>query len=185
MNVTKTALPGVLLLEPKVFEDERGFFMEAFNARTFREATGVDCSFVQDNYSRSTRHVLRGLHYQVSPMAQGKLVWVVHGEIFDVVVDLRRESFTYGRWLGTYLGASAPRQLWVPAGFAHGFLVMSDRADVFYKTTAFYSSTHERAIAWNDARLYIDWPVKSPVLSEKDRDAPGFDRAVAMDAPFT
>jgi len=185
MKVTETALEGVLLLEPRVFEDERGFFMEAFNARAFREATGADCTFVQDNHSRSARNVLRGLHYQVPPMAQGKLVWVVQGEIYDVVVDLRRGSPGFGRWSATVLDAATPRQLWVPPGFAHGFLVLSERADVFYKTTAFYSAAHERAIAWNDPRLAIDWPHGAPLLSAKDRAAPGFDEALAMDVPVS
>ncbi|MCW5619988.1 MAG: dTDP-4-dehydrorhamnose 3,5-epimerase [Burkholderiales bacterium] len=184
MKVTVTALPGVLLLEPRVFEDERGFFMESFNARAFRQATGVDLTFVQDNHSRSSRHVLRGLHYQLPPMAQGKLVWVVSGEILDVVVDVRRASPTFGQWEGISLSAQTRRQLWVPPGIAHGFLVLSDFADVLYKTTEFYSSQHERAIVWNDPQLAIAWPAVEPILSVKDRNAVRFSLADVVDIPL-
>ena len=178
MKVTETGLPGVLVLEPKVFGDERGFFMESWNARAFREATGVDATFVQDNHSRSARGVLRGLHYQVV-RPQGKLVRVVAGEVFDVAVDLRRSSPTFGRWTGVRLSAENRRQLWIPGGFAHGFLVISESADFLYKTTEYWHGEHDRALAWNDPRLAIDWPLggAAPVLAARDAAAPGLDAA--------
>jgi dTDP-4-dehydrorhamnose 3,5-epimerase len=169
MRAVATALPGVLLLEPKVFGDERGFFMESFNARSFAQLTGCHKPFVQDNQSRSARHVLRGLHYQLPPMAQDKLVRVVAGEVLDVVVDVRRTSASFGKWEAVRLSAGNKRQLWVPAGFAHGFLVLSESADVQYKVTEYYSPEHERAIRWDDPAIGIDWGLKAaPVLSGKD-----------------
>jgi dTDP-4-dehydrorhamnose 3,5-epimerase len=169
MKVTPCAIADVLLLEPRVFGDDRGFFFESFNQRAFGEATGLDLQFVQDNHSRSARHVLRGLHYQVV-QPQGKLVRVVAGEVFDVAVDIRPESPTFGRWVGEVLSASNRRQLWVPPGLAHGFLVLSETADFLYKTTDYYAPAHERCIAWNDPLLAIDWPLngQAPVLSAKD-----------------
>ena len=171
MIVTPTALPEVLLLEPKVFGDDRGFFFESYNRRQFQEATGLDVSFVQDNHSRSSRGVLRGLHYQLQH-AQGKLVRVVSGRVFDVAVDVRRSSPSFGQWVGIELSAENKRMLWIPRGFAHGFLVLSEFAEFLYKTTDYYSPVHERAIAWNDPEIGIDWPLKSsPVLSAKDQAA--------------
>jgi dTDP-4-dehydrorhamnose 3,5-epimerase len=169
-----TAIPEVLILEPKVFGDERGFFYESFNARTFAEATGVEREFVQDNHSRSQRGVLRGLHYQLQ-QAQGKLVRVVHGEVFDVAVDIRRNSPTFGRWVGVHLSAENKRQLWVPEGFAHGFLVLSEYAEFLYKTTDYYAPEHERCIRWDDPDLAIDWPfAEAPQLSAKDQAGASF-----------
>jgi len=169
MNVIPTELPDVLLLEPRVFGDERGFFFESFNARAFAEATGVTREFVQDNHSRSVRGVLRGLHYQIS-QPQGKLVRVVAGEVFDVAVDLRRGSPTFGRWAGVNLSADNKRMMWVPEGFAHGFLVLSESAEFLYKTTDYYAPEHERCIRWDDPQLAIDWPLQeAPQLSAKDR----------------
>ncbi|MFG0723402.1 dTDP-4-dehydrorhamnose 3,5-epimerase [Pseudomonas sp. GLN_6] len=169
MQAINTELPGVLILEPKVFGDERGFFFESFNARAFAEATGLPCEFVQDNHSRSQRGVLRGLHYQVQ-QAQGKLVRVTAGEVYDVAVDLRRSSPTFGKWVGTLLSAENKRQLWVPAGFAHGFLVLSEFAEFLYKTTDYYAPEHERCIRWDDPSLAIDWPLDgAPQLSAKDQ----------------
>lgn len=172
MKVTRTALPEVLLLEPKVFGDARGFFMESFNARAFEQATGQSPCFVQDNHSRSARGVLRGLHYQVK-QPQGKLVRVVHGAVFDVAVDIRRSSPNFGKWVGAELSHENHRQLWVPAGFAHGFLVLSDAADFLYKTTDYYAPEQERCIAWNEPSIDIGWPLgdsglDAPVLSAKD-----------------
>jgi len=176
-TVTPTALPGVLVLTPKVFGDARGFFYESFNQRDFDDATGLaGVQFVQDNHSRSARGVLRGLHYQLAPQAQGKLVRVTHGAVYDVVVDLRRSSPTFGRWDGVELSADNHRQLWVPPGFAHGFLTLSESAEFLYKTTAYYSPAHERSLLWYDAALGIDWPlvqagVEQPLLAAKDAAA--------------
>jgi dTDP-4-dehydrorhamnose 3,5-epimerase len=172
VKVTSTALPGVLLLEPKVFRDSRGEFMESFNQKSFEAATGLAPRFVQDNYSRSLRNVLRGLHYQVR-QPQDKLVWVAQGAIFDVAVDLRRSSPAFGRWFGCELSAQNRRQMWIPAGFAHGFLVLSDSADVLYKATDFYAPEHERCIVWDDPALGIAWPQlgEPPLLSAKDAAA--------------
>jgi dTDP-4-dehydrorhamnose 3,5-epimerase len=169
MKVTATAIADVLLLEPRVFGDERGFFFESFNARVFKEATGLNVTFVQDNHSKSARHVLRGMHYQTQ-QAQGKLVRVVAGEVFDVVADVRPESPTYGQWVGEILSAQNQRQMWVPPGLAHGFLVLSENAEFLYKTTDYYAPQFEKCIAWNDATLNIDWPLHgaSPSLSAKD-----------------
>jgi dTDP-4-dehydrorhamnose 3,5-epimerase len=168
MRATPTAIADVFLLEPKVFGDERGFFYESFNEKAFREATGVDVRFVQDNHSKSARNVLRGLHYQVE-QPQGKLVRVVQGEVFDVAVDIRKGSKTYGQWVGEILSAENKKQLWVPAGLAHGFLVLSETAEFLYKTTDYYAPAHERCIAWNDPELAIAWPIDGlPTLSAKD-----------------
>jgi dTDP-4-dehydrorhamnose 3,5-epimerase len=168
VKATPTAIPDVLLIEPKVFGDARGFFFESWNARAFREATGVDASFEQDNHSRSARGVLRGLHYQLR-QPQGKLVRVVRGAVFDVAVDLRRASPHFGRWVGAELSEDNQRQLWVPPGFAHGFLVLSESADFLYKTTDYYAPEHERCVAWNDPDIAIAWPPGiTPVLSQKD-----------------
>ncbi|MDX1584829.1 MAG: dTDP-4-dehydrorhamnose 3,5-epimerase [Thermoanaerobaculia bacterium] len=175
MNVIETDLPGVLILEPRVFEDERGFFMETYNSGRFREH-GLPETFVQDNHSRSARRVLRGLHYQL-PNPQGKLVRVVSGTIFDVAVDIRRSSSTFGRWFGTELSEKNRRQLWVPEGFAHGFCATSETADVIYKCTALYDGPNDRAIRWNDPKIGIEWPVEEPLLSDKDARAPSLAEA--------
>lgn len=177
MQVTPTAIPEVLLIEPRVFGDARGFFFESFNQRAFCSATGLDLHFVQDNHSRSAQGVLRGLHYQVQ-QPQGKLVRVVRGRVFDVAVDIRRSAPTFGRWVGMELSEENQRQLWVPPGFAHGFLVLSDSADFLYKTTEYYAPEHERCIAWNDPQLAISWPAEiAPRLSAKDAVAPAFAQA--------
>ncbi|WP_316151128.1 dTDP-4-dehydrorhamnose 3,5-epimerase [Cupriavidus sp. BIC8F] len=168
LNVIRTEIPDVLIIEPKVFGDSRGFFFESFNAKQFEEATGVTRTFVQDNHSRSTRNVLRGLHYQIQH-PQGKLVRVVAGEVFDVAVDLRKSSPTFGKWVGVTLSAENKRQLWVPEGFAHGFVVISDSAEFLYKTTDYWYPEHERSLLWNDADVGIDWPIDSePLLAAKD-----------------
>lgn len=173
MKATRLAIPDVVLIEPKVFGDARGFFFESFNQRAFNEATGTNHQFVQDNHSRSSRGVLRGLHYQIQ-QPQGKLVRVAQGAVFDVAVDIRRSSPTFGQWVGVELSAENHRQLWVPPGFAHGFLVLSESAEFLYKTTDYYAPQHERSIAWNDASLGIDWPDAGgpPSLSAKDAVAP-------------
>lgn len=182
MKVTPLALPEVVLLEPSVFADDRGWFYESFNARSFAEATGLDVQFVQDNHSRSSRGVLRGLHYQLSPAAQGKLVRVVAGAIFDVAVDIRRSSPNCGRWVAKTLTAEDRRQVWVPAGFAHGFVALSDGTEVLYKTTDFYNKAAERSIRWNDPDLAIDWPADlTPMLADKDAAAPAFADADTFD----
>lgn len=168
MKVVETGIAGLLVLEPKVFGDARGFFMESFNARAFREAAGLDVPFVQDNHSRSGKGVLRGLHYQVN-QPQGKLVRVVQGAVFDVAVDLRRSSPTFGKWYGVELSGENHRQFWVPAGFAHGFYVLSESADFLYKTTDYYAPEHERSLAWNDPTVGVEWSLQgSPLLSPKD-----------------
>jgi len=175
MNITETALPGVLRIEPRVFGDDRGFFMESFNAKAFSEATGVALAFVQDNHSRSARGVLRGIHYQLQ-QAQGKLVRVVAGEVYDVAVDLRHDSPHFGRSVGVRLSADNKHQLWVPPGFGHAFLVLSEHAEFLYKTTDYYAPAYERSLRWNDPALGIEWPLPAgmtePLLSGKDRDAP-------------
>lgn len=179
MRAIQTAIADVLLLEPKVFGDDRGFFFESFNAKTFKEATGVDVTFVQDNHSKSARNVLRGLHYQVE-QPQGKLVRVVQGEVFDVAVDIRPESPTFGKWVGEILSAENKRQLWVPAGLAHGFVVLSETAEFLYKTTDYYAPAHERCIMWNDPDLAIQWPISGePLLSGKDQQGISFKAALA------
>ncbi len=168
MKSTQLTIPEVLLLEPRVFSDERGFFFESFNQRAFDSAVGKHISFVQSNHSRSMQHVLRGLHYQIK-QAQGKLVRVVVGEVFDVAVDIRRSSSTFGQWAGAILSAENKKQLWVPPGFAHGFIVLSEHAEFLYNTTDYWAPEHERCIVWNDATLAIDWPLRGePILSEKD-----------------
>ncbi|EEJ1560323.1 dTDP-4-dehydrorhamnose 3,5-epimerase, partial [Salmonella enterica subsp. houtenae] len=159
MNVIKTEIPDVLIFEPKVFSDERGFFMESFNQKVFEEAVGRKIEFVQDNHSKSTKGVLRGLHYQVQPYAQGKLVRCIAGEVFDVAVDIRKDSETFGKWVGVNISSENKRQLWIPEGFAHGFLVLSDSADFLYKTSNYYSPIHERGIVWNDPTININWPI--------------------------
>jgi len=168
MKATPTRIPDVLLIEPKVFGDERGFFFESFNRRAFHEATGLDVDFVQDNHSKSARNVLRGLHYQLA-QPQGKLVRVTQGEVFDVAVDIRHGSPTYGQWVGEILSAENKKQLWIPAGLAHGFVVLSETAEFLYKTTDYYAPQYERCIAWNDPDLAIAWPIEGqPLLSAKD-----------------
>ncbi|OXS20687.1 MULTISPECIES: dTDP-4-dehydrorhamnose 3,5-epimerase [Gammaproteobacteria] len=169
MNVVETSLPGVVILEPKVYGDDRGFFYESFNARTFKQATGLERNFVQDNHSRSQKGVLRGLHYQLAD-TQGKLVRVTAGEVLDVAVDIRRSSPNFGQWVGVRLSAQNHRQLWVPEGFAHGFVVLSEYAEFLYKTTDYYQPSAERCIAWNDPTLAIDWQLtETPQLSVKDQ----------------
>jgi dTDP-4-dehydrorhamnose 3,5-epimerase len=169
MKATVTAIPEVLVLEPKVFGDARGFFYESFNQKVFKEATGLDVTFVQDNHSRSAKGVLRGIHYQVR-QAQGKLVRVTSGSVFDVAVDLRRSSPTFGRWVGVELSEENKRQLWIPAGFGHGFIVTSESADFLYKATDYYAPEYERSVAWDDPDVGIAWPEGlNPLLSEKDK----------------
>jgi dTDP-4-dehydrorhamnose 3,5-epimerase len=171
--IEQTALAQLLVLTPRYFRDERGFFVESYNKRAFAEAVGADFEFVQDNHSRSTKGVLRGLHYQLSPHAQGKLVRVANGEIFDVAVDLRGGSPTFGRWFGTALSAEKGNQLWIPPGFAHGFLTLSETADVLYKATDYYAPDCERTVAWDDPDIAIDWALDvEPVLSARDAAAP-------------
>lgn len=178
MKVVATVIPDLLIIEPKVFGDERGFFFESFNQRRFAELTGIDAEFVQDNHSRSARHVLRGLHYQIQH-AQGKLVRAVAGEVFDVAVDLRKSSATFGHWDGVHLSAENKRMLWIPPGFAHGFVVLSDTAEFLYKTTDYWAPEFERCILWNDAELAIDWKLgeAAPVLSAKDQAGKPFREA--------
>lgn len=172
MRVTPTVLKEVLIIEPMVFGDDRGFFFESFNARGFEEATGIKREFVQDNHSKSCRNVLRGLHYQVPPMAQGKLVRVVQGEVFDVAVDIRKSSPTFGQWAGEYLSAENKKQLWIPEGFAHGFLVLTETAEFLYKTTEYYAPEHERCLLWSDPTIDITWPLAGePVLAARDAAA--------------
>lgn len=170
MQVIRTAIPDLLILEPKVFGDARGFFMESYNARSFQDATGIAAEFVQDNHSRSQRGVLRGLHYQIEH-AQDKLVRVVSGRVFDVAVDMRRASPTFGKWVGVELSEDNHRQFWVPKGFAHGFLVLSESADFLYKTTDYYAPEFERSLAWDDPTVAVEWPLTgiTPLLSGKDK----------------
>ena len=170
MKFTPLAIPDVFLIEPKVFGDARGFFLESFRQDLFNQATGTNYEFIQDNHSRSSKGVLRGLHYQLPPHAQGKLVRVISGAVFDVAVDIRRSSPTFGQWVGAELSEDNQHQLWVPPGFAHGFVVLSESADFLYKTTDYYAPQHERCIAWNDPQLAIAWPDlgMAPVLSAKD-----------------
>lgn len=172
MKLTCSAIPDVFILEPQVYSDARGYFLESFNQQTFSQTTGLDVTFVQDNHSRSAKGVLRGLHYQIR-QPQGKLVRVVRGAVFDVAVDIRKSSPTFGRWVGVELSEANHKQQWVPPDFAHGFMVLSDEADVSYKTTNYYAPDHERSIAWNDPSLAIDWPRDlSPLLSFRDSIAP-------------
>ena len=185
MNALQTSMPGLLILEPNVFGDERGFFMESWNARVFREATGVNASFVQDNHSRSARGVLRGLHYQVQ-RPQGKLVRVVRGCVFDVAVDLRKDSPTFRKWEGFELSDANQRQLWLPPGFAHGFLVTSESADVLYKTTEYYAPDLERCLAWDDPAVGVRWPIGTqvPSLSQRDLQGASLMHAELFDMPI-
>lgn len=182
MKATPTKITDVLVIEPRVFGDERGFFFESFNEKAFNEATGNKLPFVQDNHSKSVKGVLRGLHYQLPPKAQGKLVRVVQGEVFDVAVDLRKGSPTYGQWVGEILSADNKKQLWIPPGFAHGFLTLSDTAEFLYKTTDYWSPEHERAILWNDTMLDIQWPLNGvqPTLASKDAAAVAFSAAAML-----
>ncbi len=174
MKATPLAIPDVFLIEPKVFGDERGFFFESFNQAQFEAAIGKPVQFVQDNHSRSVKNVLRGLHYQIR-QPQGKLVRVVQGEVFDVAVDLRKSSLTFGQWVGEILSAENKHQLWVPEGFAHGFVVLSDTAEFLYKTTDYHAPAHERCILWNDTTLQIEWPKGiQPILSAKDAQGSSF-----------
>lgn len=169
MQITQTEIPDVLVLEPRVFGDDRGFFLESYNTKVFREKVGITEHFVQDNHSRSAKNVLRGLHYQIQ-QSQGKLVRVIVGEVFDVAVDLRKSSKTFGRWVGVHLSAENKRQIWIPAGFAHGFMVLAEATEVLYKTTDYYAPQHERTILWNDPDLAIAWPIAvEPILSAKDQ----------------
>lgn len=169
MQVVQTAIPDVLILEPMVFGDDRGFFFESFNQQTFQKLTGVKARFVQDNHSTSSANVLRGLHYQIA-QAQGKLVRVTAGEVFDVAVDIRRQSATFGKWVGVHLSAENKRQMWIPPGFAHGFVVLKDNTELLYKTTDYYTPQHERCIRWDDPDIGIEWPIAQvPILSGKDQ----------------
>lgn len=181
MKVTPLAIPDVLLIEPEIFGDDRGFFFESFNQNKFEEATGYKINFVQDNHSKSVRDVLRGLHYQLPPKAQSKLVRVIQGEVFDVAVDLRQSSPTFGKWVGEILSSDNKKQMWIPEGFAHGFLTISDTAEFLYKTTDFYSKDHEQAIIWNDETIGIEWPTDKPSLSDKDLKAVLFNKALFFD----
>jgi dTDP-4-dehydrorhamnose 3,5-epimerase len=168
-SVVPTALPGVVVIEPAVFGDDRGFFFESFNAKTFERLIGLSPQFVQDNHSRSSKGVLRGLHYQIR-QPQGKLVRVTAGEVFDVAVDMRRSSPTFGKWIGLVLSAANKKQLWIPAGFAHGFVTMSDTAEFLYKTTDYWAPEHERTVLWNDPAIGIEWPIdQEPLLAAKDK----------------
>ena len=182
MNIIPSKLPEVLVIEPRVFGDERGFFFESYNERGFGKITGKSPHFVQDNHSKSARNVLRGLHYQIR-QPQGKLVRVISGEVFDVAVDIRKSSPTFGKWAGELLSAENKRMLWIPEGFAHGFLVLSETAEFLYKTTDYWAPEHERSILWNDPDLAIDWPLakQSPLLSSKDREARPFGEAELFD----
>ena len=182
MNAIRLAIPEVVLFEPRVFGDERGFFFESFNHRRFEEAIGRQVAFVQDNHSKSSHNVLRGLHYQLQQV-QGKLVRVVAGSVFDVAVDIRKGSPTFGQWVGEILSAENKKQLWVPEGFAHGFVVLSESAEFLYKTTDYWSPEHERCIAWNDPQLAIDWPISgTPAVSAKDAQGVAFAQAEVFEA---
>ena len=176
LEIMKTAIAGVLVLKPAVFGDDRGFFLESFHGAKFRAATGVDVEFVQDNHSRSSKGVLRGLHYQEAPYEQGKLVRVTQGSVFDVAVDIRRDSPTFGRWVGVELSSQNYKQMWIPPGLAHGFLVTSESAEVQYKATSFYQPAFERCLKWDDQELGIEWPalLNPPLLAAKDQQAPSF-----------
>jgi dTDP-4-dehydrorhamnose 3,5-epimerase len=173
MKVTPTHIPDVLVIEPKVFGDSRGFFYESFNQLAFNQATGLEVQFVQDNHSRSAKGVLRGLHYQLPPHAQGKLVRCTRGAVWDVAVDIRKSSTTFGQWAGVELTEDNHKQFWIPPGFAHGFIVLSDSADFLYKTTAYYSPTHDRCIVWNDHSIDIQWPNSGTQLALSEKDANG------------
>ena len=175
MNVVEAAIPGVKVIEPKVFGDHRGFFLETYHRRRYRDA-GITADFVQDNHSRSKRGILRGLHYQLRH-PQGKLVWCILGAIFDVAVDLRPGSTTFGKWVGVHLSSENKKQVWVPPGFAHGFCVLSEHAEVIYKCTDFYDAADEGGIVWNDPTIAIDWPITDPILSDKDAKLPSLEQA--------
>ncbi len=178
MNIIKTAIPDVVIFEPKVFGDERGFFFESFNHKLFEEAVGYPVTFVQDNHSKSSKGVLRGLHYQLLPHAQGKLVRCVAGEVFDVAVDIRKSSPTFGQWVGVHLSAENKRQLWIPEGFAHGFVTLSETAEFLYKTTNYYAPQSECSIRWDDSQVGIEWPIEGDIsLSKKDQEAVRFSSA--------
>jgi dTDP-4-dehydrorhamnose 3,5-epimerase len=177
MNIIRTKISEIIIFEPKVFGDDRGFFFESFNQQIFFEATNLNVHFVQDNHSKSVKNVLRGLHYQIQ-QAQGKLVRVTQGEVFDVAVDLRKSSPTFGHWVGTHLSAENKRQMWVPPGFAHGFLVLSDAAEFLYKTTDFYAPQYECCLKWDDPNIGIEWPLQGmPILSAKDNQGLNFQKA--------
>jgi dTDP-4-dehydrorhamnose 3,5-epimerase len=182
IKYTETHLPGVLLIEPKVFKDSRGFFMETFHQKKYAEA-GIDHAFIQDNYSHSTRGTLRGLHYQLKH-PQAKLVYVITGEIYDVAVDIRRGSPGFGKWVGQYLSDKNRRQIFVPEGFAHGFCVISETADVLYKTTDLYNPDDEYGVLWSDPTIGIDWPVEAPIVSDKDKQFPGLKEAIETHLPI-
>lgn len=172
MKIKSTKINALQLIEPNVFQDERGFFFESFNQKKFEDALGIKANFVQDNHSKSFKSVLRGLHYQISPYAQGKLVRVLQGEVFDVAVDIRKSSATFGQWVGEILSAENKKQFWIPEGFAHGFITLSETAEFVYKTTNYYSKEHERAIRWDDPTINIKWPKSiTPILSPKDKVA--------------
>ncbi|KGA35460.1 dTDP-4-dehydrorhamnose 3,5-epimerase [Pectobacterium brasiliense] len=178
MNIIDTKITDLKIIEPAVFGDERGFFFESFNKKKFEEAIGYSVDFVQDNHSKSSQGVLRGLHYQLAPHAQGKLVRCVEGEVFDVAVDIRKSSPTFGQWVGVYLSAENKRQFWIPAGFAHGFVTLSKTAEFLYKTTNYYAPQSDRGILWNDETISIEWPMSvDPILSEKDKNAKKFSEA--------
>ncbi|GKW15779.1 dTDP-4-dehydrorhamnose 3,5-epimerase [Pectobacterium actinidiae] len=178
MNIIDTKITDLKIIEPAVFGDERGFFFESFNKKKFEEAIGYSVDFVQDNHSKSSQGVLRGLHYQLAPHAQGKLVRCVEGEVFDVAVDIRKSSPTFGQWVGVYLSAENKRQFWIPAGFAHGFVTLSKTAEFLYKTTNYYAPQSDRGILWNDETIGIEWPMSvDPILSEKDKNAKKFSEA--------
>ena len=177
MKVTCLSIPDVLLIEPKVFGDERGFFFESFNQEKFEEVIGKKINFVQDNHSKSIKGILRGLHYQSPPKGQGKLIRVIQGEVFDVAVDLRQSSPTFGKWVGEILSSDNKKQMWIPEGFAHGFVTLSDTAEFLYKTTDFYCKEHEHAICWSDETIGIQWPIKNVSLSPKDEHAQSFKQA--------
>lgn len=179
MKVTPLAIPDLLLIEPQVFGDDRGFFFESFNQKKFEEAIGKKINFVQDNHSKSVKGALRGLHYQLPPKAQGKLVRVIEGEVFDVAVDLRQSSPTFGKWVGEIISSDNKKQIWIPEGFAHGFITLSESSQFLYKTTNLYSAEHERTIQWNDKVLGIEWPINiMPILSKKDLEASSFDQSI-------
>ena len=182
MNIIDTQIPDVKIIEPKVFGDERGFFFESFNQKIFEEAIGRPVTFVQDNHSKSSKGVLRGLHYQLPPHAQGKLVRCVVGEVFDVAVDIRKSSPTFGQWVGVNLSAENKRQLWIPEGFAHGFLTLSETAEFLYKTTNYYAPQSEKSICWDDPQVGIEWVIKGTLsLSKKDQEALNFNEAIKFD----
>lgn len=180
MNFRELSLPGLILIEPAVFEDERGFFLERYSQKAF-QSNGIPVDFVQDNQSQSVRHVLRGLHFQLPPFAQDKLVWVTQGEVFDAAVDLRKTSATFGKWEGALLSGTNKSMLFIPKGFAHGFVVLSERADFLYKVSNVYSAAHDCGLIWNDPDIGIEWPVETPILSKKDRLLPSLQDLIDQD----